>query len=67
MIQWIIGRQIDILQFAERTNLIKGDKLYSIRYHGMTSIRKDCLRSGVGGDYECSDEGAGLINEMGMM
>ena len=41
--------------------------MYSIRYRGMTSTRKDNLRSGVGGDYQCSDEGAGLLKEMGMM
>ena len=61
----LLGRQVDILQFADR--LTNVGRQYSIRYRGMTSIRKDNLRSGIGGEYCCSDQGAGLLKEMGMM
>ena len=60
-----LGRQVDILQFADRTTNL--GKQYSIRHRGMTSIRKDNLRSGIGGEYTCSEEGAGLVLEMGML
>ena len=49
------------MQFAERNG-----KQYSIRHRGTTSIRKDNIRYGAGGDFQCSDEGAGLLYDMGM-
>lgn len=61
----LLGRQVDILQFADRTTNL--GKQYSIRHRGMTSIRKNNLRSGLGGEYTCSEEGAGLLQEMGML
>lgn len=54
-----------MLHFSNRYTLF--GKQFSIRHRGMTSMRKDNLRSGVGGEYVCSEQGAGLINEMGMM
>ena len=49
------------MQFAE-----KDGKQYSIRHRGMTAIRKDNIRYGAGGDFQCSDEGAGVLYDMGM-
>ncbi|KAK8792611.1 hypothetical protein WA588_005757, partial [Blastocystis sp. NMH] len=53
-------RQDEILQFVERSN-----RTYSIVYRGMTFKRCDNLREGAGGEYSCSEEGGGYIQETG--
>lgn len=40
---------------------------YSLRYRGMTPERKNNLRMGAGAEYRCSEQGASLLREMGMM
>lgn len=53
-------RQDEVLQFVERSN-----RTYSIVYRGMTFKRCDNLREGAGGEFSCSEEGGGYIQETG--
>lgn len=43
----------------------RSNRTYSIVYRGMTFKRCDNLREGAGGEFSCSEEGGGYIQETG--
>lgn len=60
-----IDRQKDILQFAVRQTNV--GKRYSIRYQGMANRTKGIIQVGIGQEFACSEEGGGLIQELGFV